>query len=88
MRLSVYEGSLKHECGALQLSYGLEQSDQIYHIRCGAKGDMIKFSKTSGNLVIYEVVLAGTGKDMRVRAVKKTRCPAKARCILMADWTK
>ena len=63
MLVSVYKDSLKQkECGTLQLTYGLEQSDQIYHINCGARGDMIKFSKTSGNLVLYEVIIVGPGE--------------------------
>ena len=64
--VSVYQDSQKQkDCGTLQLSYGLEQSDQIYHIDCGAGGDMIKFSKDSGlgNLVVYEVVTVGPGKE-------------------------
>ena len=44
--VSLYQDSVKQkECGTLQLTYGLEQSDQIYHINCGARGDMIKFKK-------------------------------------------
>ena len=45
-----------------ELTYGLEQSDQIYNINCGAGGDMIKFSKNSGNIVVYEVVISGSGR--------------------------
>ena len=63
MLVSVYSDSVKQkECGTLELTYGLEQSDQIYNINCGAKGDMIKFNKYSGNIVLYEVVISGSGK--------------------------
>ena len=62
MLVSVYSDSVKQkECGTLELTYGLEQSDQIYNTNCGAKGDMIKFSKYSGNIVLYEVVISGGG---------------------------
>ena len=63
--VSVYQDSQKQkDCGTLQLSYGLDQSDQIYHINCGVRGDMIKFSKnTQVNVVLYEVVIVGLGKD-------------------------
>ena len=59
----MYQGSrIQKDCGLLQLTYGLEQSDQIYNINCGAGGDMIKFSKNSGNIVVYEVVISGSGR--------------------------
>ena len=65
MLVSVNKDSVKQkECGTLQLTYGLEQSDQIYHISCGARGDMVKFSKTSGNIVLYEVVIVGPGNGL------------------------
>ena len=60
--VSVYQGDVKQKsCGTLQLTYGLEQSDQIYHIYCSARGDMIKFSKSAGNIVVFEVAVTGAG---------------------------
>ena len=65
MLVSVYQDSvIQKECGTLQLTYGLEQSDQINHINCGARGDMIKLSKNSGNIVVYEVVIVRPGKGL------------------------
>ena len=62
VRVSVYQDSvIQKDCG---LTYGLEQSDQINHISCGAGGDMIKLSKNSGNIVVYEVVIVGPGKSL------------------------
>ena len=61
--VSVYLGEeLKKSCGTLQLTYGLEQSDQIYTLICNTEGDTVKLSKTTNNLAVYEVVVAGTGK--------------------------
>ena len=58
--VSVYQGDVKQKaCGTLQLTYGLEQSDQIYTLICNAKGDTLKLSKNTGNLAVYEVVVIG-----------------------------
>ena len=66
--VSVYQDSVKQkDCGTLLLTYGLDQSDQIYHINCGARGDMIKFSKTSINLIVFEVVTLGTAAGKKAR---------------------
>ena len=55
--VSVYQGDVKLEfCGTLQLTYGLEQSDQIYTLICNAAGDTVKFSKKSGIILVYEVI--------------------------------
>ena len=60
--VSVYQGDVKQKsCGTLQLTYGLEQSDQIYTLICNAEGDTVKLSKKAGNIVVTEVVvLSGT----------------------------
>ena len=76
----MYRGNLKEkDCGKLTLSYGTEQEDQIYKIKCEARGDMIKFSKTRNNLSIFEVVIASTGKgtDKCEAAVKMDDSPVK-----------
>ena len=61
--VSVYLGEVKQKsCGALQLTYGLEQSDQIYTLVCNTKGDEVKLSKNTGVIAVHEVVVIGTGK--------------------------
>ena len=61
--VSVYQGDLKQKsCGTLQLTYGLEQSDQIYTILCNAQGDIVKLSKNTGNIAFFEVVVISTGR--------------------------
>ena len=58
--VSVYRGEVKQKsCGALQLNYGLEQSDQIYTLICNTEGDSVKLSKSTGNLKVFEVILTG-----------------------------
>ena len=61
--VSVYQGEVKQKsCGTLQLTYGLEQSDQIYTLLCNAEGDTVKLSKGTGAIVLLEVVVIGKGK--------------------------
>ena len=61
--VSVYLGDVKQKsCGTLQLTYGLEQSDQIYTLICNTEGDTVKLSKTTGNIVVFEIVITGPGK--------------------------
>ena len=58
--VSVYQGKVKQRsCGTLQLTYGLEQSDQIYTLLCNTIGDTVKLSKNIGNLAVYEIVVTG-----------------------------
>ena len=60
--VSVYQAEVKqHSCGTLQLTYGLEQSDQIYTLICNAKGDMVNLSKSAGYIAVFEVVAVVTG---------------------------
>ena len=62
--VSVYQGEVKQKsCGTLQLTYGLEQSDQIYTLLCNSGGDTVKLSKDSGHIVVTEVVVTSTGKN-------------------------
>ena len=49
-------------CGTLQLTDGLEQSDQIYTLLCNAEGDTVKLSKRSGLIVISEVAVTSNGE--------------------------
>jgi hypothetical protein len=61
--VSVYQGDVKQKsCGTLQLTYGLEQSDQIYTLICNTEGNSVKLSKTTGNIAVYEIVITGPGK--------------------------
>ena len=61
--VSVYKGEVKQKsCGTLQLTYGLEQSDQIYTLLCYTEGDTVKLSKDTGIIVVTEVVVIGAGK--------------------------
>ena len=58
--VSVYQGEVKQKsCGTLQLTYGLEQADQIYTLICNTEGDNVKLSKSTGHLVVAEVVVTG-----------------------------
>ena len=59
----VYQGEVKQKsCGTLQLTYGLEQPDQIYTLLCNIEGDTVKLSKDTGAIAVYEVVVSGKGK--------------------------
>ena len=58
--VSVYQGEAQQKsCGTLQLTYGLEQSDQIYTLACNAEGDTVKLSKDNGQIVVMEVAVTG-----------------------------
>ena len=62
--VSVYQGeALQKSCGTLQLTYGLEQSDQIYTLICNTEGDNVRLSKSTGNIAVFEVVVINTGLD-------------------------
>ena len=66
VEVSVYQGEVKQKsCGTLQLTYGLEQSDQIYTLLCNTKGDTVKLSKSTGVIAVSEVVVTSTGKLTR-----------------------
>ena len=59
--VSVYQGGAKQKsCGTLQLTYGLEQSDQIYTLICRTRGDTVKLSKNSGFILVNEVAVTTT----------------------------
>jgi hypothetical protein len=64
--VSVYQREKKQKsCGTLRLTYGLEQSDQIYTLICNIAGDSVKLSREAAadgdKLLVYEVVVTGTG---------------------------
>ena len=65
--VSVYQGEVKQKsCGTLQLTYGLEQSDQIYTLICKTKGDSVFLNKEASeglNLItVTEIAVTTTGK--------------------------
>ena len=61
--VSVYQGDVKQKsCGTLQLTYGLEQSDQIYTLICNTEGDTVKLSKDKGRIVVYEIAVIKVNK--------------------------
>ena len=65
--VSVYQGGTKlKSCGTLQLTYELEQSDQIYTLICNTEGDSVKLSKNSGAIVVYEVAITSSGKYLLI----------------------
>ena len=71
--VSVYQGDVKQKsCGTLQLTYGLERSDQIYTLICNAKGDTLKLSKDAGNIAVYEVAVTSTGNALYLQSVNCT----------------
>ena len=60
--ISVPQGNTETKyCGAIQLTYKLEQADQIYTLICNAVGDAVVLSKTNEELKIYEIVVIGKG---------------------------
>ena len=60
--VSVYQGEVKQKsCGTLQLTYGLEQADQIYTLICHTEGDSVKLSKNTGYIEVSEVATISTG---------------------------
>ena len=67
--VSVYQGKEKlKSCGTLQLTYGLEQSDQIYTLLCYSNGDTVKLSKSTGTIAVSEVqvVVISSGKFLHM----------------------
>ena len=61
--VSVYQGDvLQKSCGTLQLTDGLEQSDQIYTLLCNDEGDTVKLSKDVGVIAVSEVVVTSNGE--------------------------
>ena len=60
--VSVYQGEVQQKsCGTLQLTYGLEQSDQIYTLLCLTEGNTVKLSKSAGTMGVFEVAVTKTG---------------------------
>ena len=63
--VSVYKKEGKQKsCGTLQLTYRLEQSDQIYKLLCNTVGDTVKLSKSTRTIAVSEVqvVVISSGK--------------------------
>ena len=59
--VSVYPGE-EHQksCGTLQMSYGLELSDQTYTFFCDVEGDSILLSKKTLRISISEIVVTSS----------------------------
>ena len=61
--VTVHQGEEKQKsCGTLQLTYGLEQSDQIYTLLCNAEGDTVKLRKDQGNIAVFEIAVTSKCK--------------------------
>ena len=77
--VSVYKGDVKQKsCGTLQLTYGLEQSDQIYALLCnGVIGDTVVLSKNSSSfstIAIAEIAVISVLKSGNIY-LKKSLYP-------------
>ena len=58
--VTVYQkGAKQKSCGTLQLTYGLEQSDQIYTMFCNVEGDSVQLTKTTGRIQLQEITVIG-----------------------------
>ena len=56
----MYRGEVKLKFrGTFQLTYALEQSDQIYTLLCNTEGVALKLSKDDGVIDGFEVVVTG-----------------------------
>ena len=74
--VSVYQGEVKQKsCGTLQLTYGLEQSDQIYTLICNAAGNTVILSKSVGVMSLYEVIVTGLYSAGNLRFTNSSRQP-------------
>ena len=61
--VSVYlRGAMQKSCGTLQLTYGREQSDQIYTLLCNTRGDTVQLKKNTGTITLFEIVVTSSGK--------------------------
>ena len=60
--IAVYQGDeLQATCGTLQITYALDQADQIYTFTCDTDGDTVLLSKTSDHISVWEIVVTSTG---------------------------
>ena len=61
VEIEVYLGdTLQGGCGTLDLTYQLEQENQIYTFTCWLEGDMVKLSRNAsnlGNIAVAEIVV-------------------------------
>ena len=65
--VSVYQEEVHQKsCGILQLTYGLEQSDQIYTLLCMSQGDTVKLSKSEGHIIVFELAVTTTCKKILI----------------------
>ena len=74
MEVLVYQGETeKKSCGVLQLTYGLEQSDQIYTFFCDTDGDSLVLRKRQGPIAVYEIAVIGEGTFLSFELQVKLR---------------
>ena len=58
--VSIYQEMVKQKfCGTLRLTYGPQQSHQIYTLLCNDEGNIVKLSKDNGNIVVFEIAVTG-----------------------------
>ena len=58
--VSVYQGDVKQRsCGKLQLTYVLEQQNQIYTMFCNVEGDKVRLTKATGRIELQEITVIG-----------------------------
>ena len=70
--VSVYQGEVKQKsCGTLQLTYGLEQSDQIYTLLCNTEGDTVQLKKGGGSIVVAEAAVTSKGIHIKGHFISK-----------------
>ena len=68
--IAVHQGDeLQATCGTLQLTYALNQADQIYTFICSTDGDTVLLSKTADHLSVYEIVVTSTGNFTGVNTI-------------------
>ena len=74
--VSVYQGDVQQKsCGTLKLTYGLEQSDQIYTLVCDTQGDTVILSKnTADYIAVCEVAVLVTQGDFKNFSISKNCC--------------
>ena len=62
--IAVYQGDEEQKlCGTLQITWELEQADQVYTFLCAAEGDTVLLSKDTGTQILFaEIVVTSSGR--------------------------
>ena len=50
-------GTSQKSCGTLQISKGFTQKDHIYTFSCHAKGDTVRLHKSTGGILLAEIIV-------------------------------